>query len=668
MTRILQWLLLAVVASDVRAWAYDVFGSSLFYELGFYGLYPTTTFKSTELTAPLLNFPQWDEQKCGDGYYLIAQKGKLVSDTGPTILNSRGELVWADDSYGVVFNLQIQIYKGEHYITFWSSPEGSTHGYGRGTYYMLDSSYQLFRKFEAAGEGLKGDLHEFQITEHGTALITIYNPIPADLTSIGGPEQGWALDSMFQEIDIATGELLFEWSAIEHVALSHGLRTFAGEDDGTTPETAFDYFHINSVDVDGDGNYVISGRHTSTIVCIDRHSGTILWTLGGLANDFTDLSDGRATDFMYQHHARLHANQEHNDNHTLLLSIFDNAAAERAGAASQQPASRGVLLRLDTANRTAALEREFLDAAHPTRTAVSQGSMQVLEDRVVLGYGWLPFITEFALDDGAVVCAAELAPWVAARWGLVNTYRAFKARHWTGRPAEPPAVYLDPADARVFVSWNGATEVERWVLQGADWTDLVGSGGSKGRSSTSISSSTTEESKKSEKVERTETASEADAFVDLDILVKDSFETSFDILDDMPRYLRVAAIDKEGNVLRHSQIVDRKAGNASGSGVRDAVVWCAVLLSLAVAVLLALGKRGRKAILGNSSRACEMLARACRERIFSRSSSVAVSASIPSDSGHEQFPRNGWRRGRGRRWWPVWGAAKAHELQPLYHD
>ncbi|KAI1272507.1 Arylsulfotransferase-domain-containing protein [Xylaria sp. FL0933] len=665
MTPILQWLLLAVVASDVRVWAYDVFGSSLLYELGFYGcefdnqvlsyshstaaiicgLYPTTNFKTTELTAPLLNFPQWDEQNCSDGYYLIAQKGKLVSDTGPTILNSRGELVWADDSYGVVFNLQIQTYKGEHYITFWSSPEGSTHGYGRGTYYMLDSSYQLFRKFEAAGEGLKGDLHEFQITEHGTALITIYNPVPADLTSIGGPEQGWALDSMFQEIDIATGELLFEWSAIEHVALSQGLRTFAGEDDGTTPETAFDYFHINSVDVDGDGNYVISGRHTSTIVCIDRRSGAILWTLGGLANDFTDLSDGRATDFMYQHHARLHANHDHNDNHTLLLSIFDNAAAERAGAASQQPASRGVLLRLDTANRTAALEREFLDAAHPTRTAVSQGSMQVLEDRVVLGYGWLPFITEFALDDGAVVCAAELAPWVAARWGLVNTYRAFKARHWTGRPAEPPAVYLDPADARVFVSWNGATEVERWVLQGADWTDL-----------------------KSEKAERTETAPEADAFVDLDILVKDSFETSFDILDDMPRYLRVAAIDKEGNVLRHSQIVDRKAGNASGSGFRDAVVWCAVLLSLGVAVLLALGKRGRKAILGNSSRACEVLARACRERIFSRSSSVAVSASIPGDSGHEQSPRNGWRRGRGMRWWPVWGAARAHELQPLYHD
>ncbi|KAI0427557.1 Arylsulfotransferase-domain-containing protein [Xylaria sp. FL1042] len=621
MTRLLQWLLLAVVALNARAWAYDVFGSSLFYELGFYGLYPTTSFKSSELTAPLLNFPQWDEERCGDGYYLIAQKGKIVSDTGPTILDSHGELVWADDSYGVVFNLQIQTYKGENYITFWSSPEGSNHGYGRGTYYMLDSSYQLFRKFEAAGEGLKGDLHEFQITERGTALITIYNPVPANLTSIGGPEQGWALDSMFQEIDIATGALLFEWSALAHVALAHGLRTFAGEDDGTTPETAFDYFHINSVDVDGDGNYVISGRHASAILCIERASGEILWTLGGVANDFADLSGGAATDFMYQHHARLHAN------HT-LLSLFDNAAAERAGQASAQPRSRGVLVRLDTKEMTATLEREFFDAAHPSRTAVSQGSMQVLEDRVVLGYGWLPFITEFALD-GSVVCAVELAPWVAARWGLVNTYRAFKAREWSGRPADPPSVYLDPADGQVFVSWNGATEVERWVLQGAEWMDLT------------------------------------DGFVDLDIIVKDSFETAFDILDDMPRYLRIVAIDKEGNVLRHSQIVDRKAGNAGGSGVGDVVVWGAVLLALAVAILLALGKRGRKAILGNSSRVCEVLARAtaaCRERVTSRS----LSASVSAESAHDQVPRRGWRR--RRRWWPYWGTAKAHELQPMYHD
>ncbi|KAI0449860.1 Arylsulfotransferase-domain-containing protein [Xylaria acuta] len=645
MIHISLWLLLTVVAFDTQTWAYDVFSSAYLYELGFYGLYPTTSYKSSELTPPRLNFPRWDEQNCSDGHYLIAQKGKIVSDPGPTIFDSRGELVWADYSYGVVFNLQVQKFKGENYLTFWSSPDGSSHGYGRGTYYMLDSSYELFRKFEPAGEGLKGDLHEFRVTEHGTALVTIYNPVPADLTSVGGPEQGWVLDCMVQEIDVDTGELLFEWSAIEHVTVNDTIRYLADEDDGTTPETAFDFFHINSVDVDGEGNYIVSGRHTSSVMCISP-KGETRWTLGGLSNDFHDLSDGAATDFMYQHHAQPHANS--------TLSIFDNAASERSGRRSSHGHSRGLLVRLDTADMTATLLRDFHDPSNP-RAAVSQGSMQVLDDRVVLGYGWLPFVTEFARDDddddddddgsgaaAVVLCEVELAPWVAARWGLVNTYRAFKTRDWVGRPAEPPSVYLDPADARAFVSWNGATEVERWVLQGAEWADLL----------LLLQRSKTEE----EEVEVEE------GFVDLDDVRKESFETAFDILDDMPRYLRVAAVDRDGRVLMHSQVVDRHVGNAAGDRVRDVLVWMAVFAAATIAGLLAIRKRGRRALLGNSTRGCELLARAasvCRARVVR----ALPIRSAEDDGGgviYERYP--------GIRWWTDWGGAKAHELKSIYHD
>lgn len=60
---------------------------------------------------------------------------------------------------------------------------------------------------------MDGDLHDFVITANDTALVTIYDPIPADLSSVGGPELGWLYDGVFQEIDIATGKLLFEWRA-----------------------------------------------------------------------------------------------------------------------------------------------------------------------------------------------------------------------------------------------------------------------------------------------------------------------------------------------------------------------------------------------------------------------------------------------------------------------
>ncbi|KAI0868808.1 Arylsulfotransferase-domain-containing protein [Hypoxylon argillaceum] len=650
MIRIIQWLLLTIVAFNGQAWAYDVFSSSYLYEWGFYGLYPTTSFKSSDLTPPLLNFPRWDEERCSDGYYLIAPKGKIVSDPGPAIFDARGDLVWADDSYGVVFNFQVQRYRGEDYLTFWSNPDGSAHGYGRGTYYMLDASYELFRKFEAAGEGLKGDLHEFHLTDRGTALTTVYNPIPADLSAVGGPSRGWALDCLVQEIDVDTGALLFEWSAAAHVPLNATVRAFAGEDDGTTPETAFDFFHLNSIDEDGQGNYILSARHTSTILCIDR-DGTILWTLGGRGGgDFTDVSDGRATDFMYQHHVRVHAADADTtataDPTHLLLSIFDNAASERAGLPSPHAQTRGLLVRLDTRSQTASLVRAYADPAHPRRRAASQGSMQVLSDRVVLGYGWLPFITEFSASSAEVLCAVELAPWVAARWGLVNSYRAEKAGRWVGRPREGPAVHLGRGEGRVYVSWNGATEVRRWVLQGAEWEGLqLGHGGEGG-----------------------EGEGGEDGFVDLDDVPKAAFETALDVTDDMPRYLRVAALDGAGNVMMHSQIIDRHVGNAGSDWVHDVLVWSVVLAVVALGVfILAVRKRGRRAVWGNSTRGYDLIARTavvCRERV---ARALAVKeAGIRGGEGegdggvYERYP--------AMRWWRDWGGAKAHELEPVYQD
>ncbi|KAI1437854.1 Arylsulfotransferase-domain-containing protein [Xylaria sp. CBS 124048] len=609
MTRLSSvWLLFSAACLQGQTSAYDVFSSAYLYEAGFYGLYPTVNFKSFGLAPPRLNFAQRDEEQCNEGYYLIAQKGKLVSNPGPTIFDSRGELVWADNSFGVVFDFQTQTYKGKPYLTFWASPSGSTHGYGRGTYYMLDSSYQVFRKFEPRGEGLRGDLHEFHITERGTALMTIYNPIPADLTSVGGPKQGWVLDCMVQEIDIETGDLKFQWSAAENVAISDTIRSFAGEDDGTTPQTAFDFFHVNSIDVNAEGNYIISGRHTSTILCV-APKGDTLWTLGGINNDFHDLSDGSATDFAYQHHARIHENN--------TLSIFDNAASERAGAPSPYSYSRGILVQLDTVNMTAELLHSYHDPQNP-KLAVSQGSMQVLDNgHVVLGYGWLPYITEFAVD-GSVLCDVEIAPWVSARWGLVTTYRASKTLTWVGQPTSPPSLFLDPPDGAAFASWNGATEVQKWMVQGASWDDLNAHG--------------------------------LDGFVDIDVVAKDAFETCLEVRDDMPQYLRVAAVDKNGKVLGHSLMVDRYVGNIEGGwGLYGIIPLVVILLAVVGAVLVIMRRRGRRALWGNSMRRFDILA-----RIMAVVKDRVVRAKDTVDTGGSRNYQ--------------YTAAKEHELESLYHD
>lgn len=65
-----------------------------------------------------------------------------------------------------------------------------------------------------------------------------------------------------------------------------------------------DYFHVNSINKGQDGYYLVSIRHTHQVLCINGVSGDILWALGGASQDLEDLSDGAATSFMWQHHAR----------------------------------------------------------------------------------------------------------------------------------------------------------------------------------------------------------------------------------------------------------------------------------------------------------------------------------------------------------------------------
>ena len=68
----------------------------------------------------------------------------------------------------------------------------------------------------------------------------------------------------------------------------------------TSPSTPYDYFHINAVNLDTDGNLLISGRAVSTIYKVDRHTGNIIWRLGGKESTFTL---GPGVQFNGQHNA-----------------------------------------------------------------------------------------------------------------------------------------------------------------------------------------------------------------------------------------------------------------------------------------------------------------------------------------------------------------------------
>ena len=75
-----------------------------------------------------------------------------------------------------------------------------------------------------------------------------------------------------------------------------------------------DYLHLNSMCIDpADGNLILSFRHTSSIVKVDRTTGQILWTLGGKEDDFGLTPDQV---FSFQHYVRVQPDGS--------LWVFDN--------------------------------------------------------------------------------------------------------------------------------------------------------------------------------------------------------------------------------------------------------------------------------------------------------------------------------------------------------
>jgi hypothetical protein len=303
-------------------------------------------------------------------------------------------------------------------------------------------------------------MHEFHITPDGTALVVVYDPIPADLTSIGGPSEGWILDGVMQEIDIETGDIYFQWHASDHFSLEdtfhdmtgcQATRAAAFAGCGNAPTSAFDFFHLNSVEKDFSGNYLISSRYTHTISGVNGSDGSVIWTLGGKSNDFHDLSDdGSAIGISWQHHARWYGNSS--------ITLFDNGVEDNRDPSVE---SRGLIIDLDFQNRQANLRAAY---SHPQQMeAVSLGSVQVLRgsENIFVGWGHSAAFTEFA-PDGSVLCDIHYGPSAWNTFGRTKSYRVFRGR-WIGHPTQPPDVALK--DKKVYVSWNGATEVDRWQLE-----------------------------------------------------------------------------------------------------------------------------------------------------------------------------------------------------------
>ncbi|EME88514.1 uncharacterized protein MYCFIDRAFT_213318 [Pseudocercospora fijiensis CIRAD86] len=509
------------------------------FDLGLFGAYPLTHYASFNLAAPQPRQILWHD-KCDAGNILLTPNGPAVTRPGPMILDSKGGLVWTSDDFGATANLKVQRFQGEHFLTLWSGQKAATSG--KGVYFMLDSTYQVVRMISAVGDALFGDLHEFKITPEGTALLTVYNATNADLRDMGmgRPEKGWVVDNLFQEIDIETGELLFEWSALDHFdpVETHMTNPFGGY----WESIPFDFYHLNSVDKDSQGNYIISSRHFHHILSVSP-TGEILWILGGDENQFHDLSDGQATNFKWQHDVRW-INEDEG-----VLTLFDNSKAGPLHIDATE--SRALVIQIDVENKTARLLQSMTSAQGILSS--SQGSVQYLGEfeQFFVGWGSAAAYSEYT-PHGDLLCETHLG----ASWYFwlekMKSYRTTKVFNWHGMPREPPKTKIE--DDVLYVSWNGATEVAFWALEATFDMEEV---------------KPEDLRSKDENSSIAETKTQETDFESIDVVPKTGFEASFDLSQsssDRPfTKLRVAALNSAHEVLRYSEPCDPQDHSTSSS-------------------------------------------------------------------------------------------------------
>ncbi|KAI8624048.1 ASST-domain-containing protein [Xylariaceae sp. FL1651] len=476
------------------------------YNQGNYGPDPHQYYHSTDIVSPLLQVNQWYPTETDNtSYIFLTLNNPVDSDyAGPVIYRADDlSLVYSEPRWSVVHNAHIGQFNGSDYLVF---IEQTTVGGGPSTNCLLyDSSYRLAYNVSSYGPvNATMGTHECQLTPSGSAIIVLIEVVPCNLTAVGGGENSLILDNIVQEIDIETGELLWMWRASDYYDLSDSYLEYEHD------KEPYDYIHMNSVDRSPEGNYLISARHTHSIIYVSKETGDIIWTLGGKNNNFDDISDGYTIDFAWQHHARF------TDATLTQITMFDNHDNSSAIGCTAN-CSRGRHVELNYEHMTARLVSQFY---HPERLRSGfEGSYQPLRSgHVFIGWGANPTFTEHTAS-GECVLDVQFDVWRTENGYPIN-YRAFKM-DWKAFPTWDPSIAAVGTGIddqyKVYVSWNGATEVAAWQLLRGDSYEGV-----------------------------TQSAI---------VVPRTGFETEIAVEPGLP-YIRAAALDKDSQVLGMTTIIE----------------------------------------------------------------------------------------------------------------
>ena len=295
-------------------------------------------------------------------------------------------------------------------------------------FYAMDNTYTIVDSYEA-GNGYPTDAHELKLLPNGHAVLMIYDDQVIDMSLIapGGQPDATVTGLVLQELD-TNDNVVFEWRSWDHFLITDTLVSLT--------DPVVDYVHGNAIEVDTDGDWLVSSRHLSEITKIDRETGDVVWRWGGVNNQIT-VTNESAPYFDFQHDIRRLANGH--------VSLFDN----RTNLAPLY--SRAVEYSLDEDLLTATRIWEYRNT--PDTYGFAMGNTQRLASgNTMIGWGTGGLVTEVR-PDGSKAFELDLED---AVW----TYRAYR-QAWQGHPTTSPTLVVhETGGQRILAySWNGATEI-----------------------------------------------------------------------------------------------------------------------------------------------------------------------------------------------------------------
>jgi hypothetical protein len=304
------------------------------------------------------NFPRWKFERFGTPQ----AQWSLISPVGNTsgryliFVDSHGVPVWWRRMSVAPFN-SLLLPDGNLAWTRWYQDPFGERASGAWEVHRLDGT--PVRTLKTIGSPT--DTHDMEPLSNGHYLLDTYRVRKGvNLVPYGGPANSKVVDGEIQEI-APDGTRVWSWSSKDHIPLSETqdlVHRRVKLRDGTK---AYDVFHLNSMEPDGDG-IVISSRHTNAVYRIKRATGAVTWKLGGTPRpeSLTVSGDPEDQTFGGQHDARLLPDGS--------LTVYDN----RSGIG----APRAVRFAIDTTKLTATFVEQVKDPQ--AKSSGSQGSARRL--------------------------------------------------------------------------------------------------------------------------------------------------------------------------------------------------------------------------------------------------------------------------------------------------